>query len=102
MSGTVVPLELSKDAATRKVRELAATSANIVLIPHAKKRGSRRAINRIMVERCLQRGTLIEGPYLSTKSGLWRMNFFRHAAGEEMTCVVEIDWPNKLLVVTVF
>jgi hypothetical protein len=30
------------------------------------------------------------------------MNFYRHAAGEEMTCVVEIDWPARLLVVTVF
>jgi hypothetical protein len=102
MSANIAPLKLNKNDATRKVRELAATSANIVLISHAKSRGTQRSINRIMVERCLQRGTLIEGPYVAPKSGFWRMSFFRHAVGEEMTCVVEIDWPSKLLVVTVF
>jgi hypothetical protein len=45
---------------------------------------------------------LVEGPYVAPRSGFWRMNFYRHAAGEEMTCVVEIDWPARLLVVTVF
>ncbi len=102
MTAEIVPLTLTPEAATRKVRELAATSANIVLIPHASKRGKQRVINRIMVERCLRLGTLCEGPYIANGTGHWRMNFFRHAAGEEMTCVIEIDWPRRLLVVTVF
>ncbi|MDB5544822.1 MAG: hypothetical protein JWO64_1971 [Hyphomicrobiales bacterium] len=55
-----------------------------------------------MVERCLQKGVLAEGPYVALKTGNWRMNISRRAAGEDMTCVVEIDWPNRLLVVTVF
>jgi hypothetical protein len=96
------PLVLRAEDAIRKVRELASDSANIVIVGHARERGKSRRINRIMIERCLQRGTLVEGPYVAPRSGFWRMNFYRHAAGEEMTCVVEIDWPARLLVVTVF
>jgi len=96
------PAKLSAAVATKKVRELAAVSDNIVLIKHAIKRGRQRAINRLQIERCLQRGTLSEEPHIALKTGFWRMSFTRHAAGEEMTCVVEIDWPSKLLVVTVY
>jgi hypothetical protein len=34
--------------------------------------------------------------------GQWQMNLFRHAAGEEITCVVAIDWATRLLVITTF
>jgi hypothetical protein len=27
------------------------------------------------------------------------MNFYRHAAGEEVTCVVAIEWATKLLII---
>jgi hypothetical protein len=27
------------------------------------------------------------------------MNLFRHAAGEELTCVVAIEWATKVLVI---
>jgi len=31
------------------------------------------------------------------------MNLYRHAAGEEITCVLAIDWcSNKLLVINAF
>ena len=96
------PTDLSREAALQKVRELASESRNIVLIPHARLRGAQRMINRLMVERCLQKGTITEGPYRALRTGYWRMTFSRRAAGEEMTCVVEIDWPDRLLVVTVY
>jgi hypothetical protein len=96
------PTKLSAAAATKKVRELAESSGNIILINHAKKRGRQRVINRLQIERCLRLGTICEEPHIALKSGFWRMSFMRHAAGEEMTCVVEIDWPSKLLVVTVY
>lgn len=102
MAAEIVPLELPSDVAIQKVRELASDGRNIVLVLHAKARGKQRAINRLMIERCLQKGMITEGPYVALKTGNWRMNVSRRAAGEDMTCVVEIDWPNRLLVVTVF
>ena len=97
-----IPEELTAQVALALIHKIAAVSSNIVLVSHALKRGHQRRINRIMVERCLMRGAITEGPYVAAASGNWRMNVSRYAAGEEMTCVVEIDWPNKLLVVTVF
>ncbi len=34
--------------------------------------------------------------------GHWQVNMYRHAAGEEMECVVAIDWGKSLIVITVF
>jgi hypothetical protein len=46
-------------------------------------------------------GTIAEGPFLNPH-GNWQMNLYRHASGEELTCVVAIDWPRKLLVINAF
>jgi hypothetical protein len=49
----------------------------------------------------MQRGTIREGPFLN-RFGHWQMNLFRHAAGEEVTCVVAIDWAARVLVINAF
>jgi hypothetical protein len=97
----VVPLTLTAAHALKVVRQLAANTNNIVIIPHARKRGKQRRINRRQVELCVQKGTICEGPFLNQK-GNWQVNLYRHAAGEEMECVVAIDWGLSLIVVTVF
>jgi hypothetical protein len=43
----------------------------------------------------------VEGPFRNAK-GHWQASLFRHAAGEEITCVVAIEWAERLVVVTVF
>lgn len=97
----VVPLELTALHALEMVRQLAADTNRIVIIGHAKKRGRQRRISRRQVELCLQKGSICEGPFLNQK-GNWQVNMYRHAAGEEITCVVAIDWGKSLIVVTVF
>ncbi|WP_413814034.1 DUF4258 domain-containing protein [Rhizobium sp. Leaf453] len=83
------------------IRQLAADTDNIVIIEHAKARGRQRRITRRQIELCVQRGSITEGPFLN-QHGNWQVNVFRHAAGEEMTCTVAIEWATRLIVVTVF
>jgi hypothetical protein len=97
----VVPLTLTTAAALRMVRELADESIRIVILDHCLKRMHRRHITRRQVELCLQKGTIIEGPFKNAH-GNWQVNMYRHAAGEELTCTVAIEWAVQLLVVTVF
>lgn len=35
------------------------------------------------------------------RHGNWQVNMYRHAAGEELTCTVAIEWAERLLVITV-
>ena len=97
----IVPLALTAAHALKMVRQLAADTSNIVIIAHARRRGKQRKINRRQVELCCQLGTICEGPFMNPK-GNWQVNMYRHAAGEEMECVVAIDWGRSLIVVTVF
>jgi hypothetical protein len=97
----VIPLKLTAQAALRKIREIAADSNNIVVLSHAAKRSRQRKISRILVERCVRKGTVSEGPFLN-QHGHWQVNLYRHAAGEEITCTVAIEWATKVLVITVF
>jgi hypothetical protein len=82
----------------RVVRLLAANTANIVVHPHQKKHWK---ITRRQIELCVQRGTIGEGPFVNQR-GNWQLNLCRRAAGEEITCVVVIEWATKLLVITTF
>jgi hypothetical protein len=96
----VVPLALSAPAALRMIREIAVESDNIILIGHAKGRGRQRRISRSQVEACVRKGTIIEGPFMNDHHN-WQVTLYRHAAGEEMKCAVAIDWPSRLIVITV-
>ncbi len=52
--------------------------------------------------RVLRSGNITEGPYVALKSGWWRFTMTGRSAGDEVSCVVEIEWKTKLLVVTVY
>lgn len=97
----IVPLRLTTDQALRMIRKLAADSDNIVVVGHARKRRLQRKVSRRQIELCVQRGTISEGPFFN-QHGNWQVNLFRHAAGEELTCTVAIEWATRLIVVTVF
>ena len=101
MTADVVPLKLTSAHALRMVREIAADTDRIVVLAHGRKRARQRQVSRRQIELCCQRGTVTEGPFMN-QHGQWQVNMFRHAAGEELTCVVAIDWPSRLLVITTF
>src|SRR5713226_1488047 len=95
----IVPPQLTAQTALRMVRELAADSGRIVILEHCRVRMVQRRITRRQVELCMQKGTISEGPYLN-RHGNWQVNIHRHAAGEELTCSVAIEWAKRLLVIT--
>lgn len=96
-----VPLKLNAATALRVVRRIAADTNNIVVIGHGQKRSKKRRITRRQIELCVQKGSITEGPFLNAH-GNWQMNLFRQAAGEELTCVVALEWATKILVITAF
>jgi hypothetical protein len=95
------PDRLSAALALKVVRLIAADTDNIVVIPYGRWRAQQRNITRRQIELCVQKGTIVEGPFLN-QHGNWQMNFYRHAAGEEITCVVAIDWATRVLVINAF
>lgn len=95
------PDRLNEADALKLVRLLAVDSANIVVIPYGKRRTKQRKITRPQIEKCIRLGTIQEGPFLN-KHGNWQFNLFRHAAGEQVTCVVAIDWATRVLVINAF
>lgn len=95
------PSNLSRPEALRVIRALAADTANIVTIVHSKARQKQRKITRRQIELCIQKGVITEEPFLNSH-GNWQVTLQRLAAGEELTCVVAIDWPSKLIVITTY
>lgn len=95
------PHNLPVERAQRIIRTLAADSSNIVMIHHARQRSGQRRISPRQIQMCCLKGTIAEGPFLNAH-GNWQVTLFRHAAGERVNCVVAIDWPSRLIIVTVF
>jgi len=85
----------------RIVREIARDTSRIIVLSHALERAAKRGVSRRQIERCCQLGTIVEGPF-ANKFGNWQANFYRHAAGGEMTCSVAVDLKNRVLIITVF
>lgn len=101
MNSDDAPDHLSAPVALKVIREIASDSDRIVIIPYGKMRSRQRKITRRQIELCVQKGTITEGPFLNSH-GLWQVNLYRHAAGEELTCVVAIEWATKVLVINAF
>lgn len=97
----VQPNRLSGADAIKVIRTLAADTDNIVIIPYGNKRAKQRKVTRRQMELCVQKGTITEGPF-PNKFGNWQVNLFRHAAGEQITCVVAIEWATRVLVINTF
>ena len=69
------PVKLSPAAALAVIREIAADSSRVVLVPHARKRGRQREISWRQIVRCCQKGTLQEGPFVNGH-GHWQATLF--------------------------
>jgi hypothetical protein len=95
------PARLNDTDALKIVRMIATDSNNIVVIRHGKLRSQQRSITRPQIERCVQKGMITEGPFVN-QHGSWQMNLSRHTAGEQITCVVVIEWATRVLVITAF
>ena len=100
MSGDC-PADLSRPEALRVIRAIAADSAGIVLLGHARRRMKERGFSRADIIGCLQRGSITEGPFMNAR-GNWQVTMSRLAVGEEMQCVAAIDWATQVLVITVY
>jgi hypothetical protein len=96
-----MPKKLSAPDALKMIRGLAADSKKVLVVPHGKERTKERKITRRQVMACIRKGTITEGPFLN-KFGNWQVNLYRHAAGENITCTVAIEWGTRLIVVTAF
>jgi hypothetical protein len=95
------PDHLSTADALKIIRMLASDTGKIVVIPYGRKRADERRVTRRQIELCVQKGTISEGPFINGH-GNWQMNLWRHAAGEQITCVVAIDWVTHVLVINTF
>jgi hypothetical protein len=95
------PSELNAAGALRIIRRIAVNSNNIVVVDYAKTRARQRQLTRTQIERCVRRGTVSEGPFVNMH-GNWQVNLTGRAAGNEITCVVAIEWAGRVIVITVF
>lgn len=96
----VTPLPDREPSTKQKLLLLAAESANIILTIHGKARGRKRLISPVAVQKCLLRGVIVE-EFINVHGHI-QVTVERRAAGEEMTCVAAIDWPSKVIVITVY
>lgn len=97
----VVPLKLTKAAATRIVKEIAADPDRIVPVPHAKKRMVQRKISITQARRVVQAGFIDGEPWID-EHGNWRVDMRGMSAGEQITVGIAIEWRTRLLIITVF
>ena len=95
------PDDLNAVAALAVVRRIAQDSSRVILVSHAMARQRTRHVTRRQIEVCLQRGVIDEGPFLNGH-GHWQMTMRRNVAGDQVVSVVAIDWPDKVIVITVF
>ncbi len=81
------------------IRELAADSGNVIILRHCRERMEQRGITIRQILQCLRKGTIQEGPFLNDHCS-WQVTMARHAAGDEISCVVAIE--GNLIVITTF
>jgi hypothetical protein len=99
--GDGTPAKVGRSQALAMVREIASRKKGVALVGHARTRMEQRGITRRQVASCLQKGVITEGPFLNNH-GNWQVNVSRLAAGEQITCVVAIEWGRRLIVISAF
>jgi len=92
---------MTGDTALRQIRELAKDSSRVIRTTHARERMIERGISIQQVFTCLRAGIIIEGP-APNAHGNWQVTMMARQSGDEITCVVVIDWETRLLIVTVY
>ena len=97
------PDDISDSTILKVIKHLSASSTNIIDTRHSNERRHKRKITRMQIEQCLKKGVIKygEAPYIDIH-GNWVATLQRMAAGEEITCVVAIDWPSKLIIITAY
>jgi len=91
--------------AQKAIRERAAPSERIVLVPHAIARMRDRDIDFLDVQRCLRRGKATRGPYIPPDSATGEVRYAVEAVvgGDCLRAIVELpDEPADVVVITVF
>ncbi len=101
LMGRPQPDDLNDWDALKIVRVIATDTDRIVVISYENTKSKKRKISRRQIELCVQKGTIAEGPCVNSH-GHWQMNLSRHAAGEQVICIVAIDWATKVLVINSF
>lgn len=81
------------------IRDAAATG-RVGLLPHARKRMRKRRISFAQIIACLEKGVIVEGPYLDIH-GFWRSTMEYLSAGDEVAVVVSFNSRESVVVVTV-
>lgn len=84
-----------------EIKRIAEDSGNIVLLAHGWKRSRQRRITRPQIEACIRKGYVEEGPFVNPH-GNWQVTMCRRVAGEEVRCVIAVDLPSKILVITTY
>lgn len=105
MSKRLLSIDMPIDMVSKTIKNLAANSANIFLIDHAKKSMKKRHITLNQVIQCLLKGKITEGPYRDIGSGNWRVRMEYYSAGQCIKVVAELmtnDKNEKIIVITTF
>ena len=95
---------MQRSEAGQIIRERAARSEQIVLVPHAMVRMRERSIDFLDVQRCLRHGKAIRGPYVPSDSITDEPRYDVEAIvdGDWLRVVVELpDERSDIVVVTV-
>jgi hypothetical protein len=96
-----VPLWLSRPAALRVIREIAANPDNVVPVRHARQRLRQRGISMTQVRRVIA-ASFIEGDPWMDEHGSWRVKMRGMAAGDQLAVGITSEWRTRLLVITAF
>ena len=91
---------LRTDEATKRVRELAESSSNVIFTDHAREQGRARDISTEDVMRILRSGFINDAPI--AEDGKWKVKVLFKLRGQRDAGVVAlILWQGKLVIKTV-
>jgi hypothetical protein len=99
MKNKIVPLRMTAQAFLRQIRALAATSGNIFIVRHARKRMIERGFTDEDVQQVLLRGHIEEGPFRNERHS-WQATIRRMRAGQEIRVVAVLE--EGVIVITVY
>lgn len=104
--GDIVPMRrqcphrLSAAEFQKEVRRFVQSDA-VVVLRHLRRDHPERRVSLTQIYKCLEMGTVQEGPFLNSH-GNWQSTLFRHMAGEPLTVVAAIEWDKNVLVITAY
>ena len=100
----IVPLQLTAHQALKAIREVTQDSSRVYFSDHARRRMRQRKITTLQILKCLQKGTLAEGPAQSA-SGAWEMRVQCFIAGHYLHVPVALETDsqgNFIIVITAY